>query len=90
MAKHRSPFANNDVIHLIDRNKEPEQKLWISDLAKAFDDAFNCTDVQAAVEALRWIRHGKDFNYVCGMAGRNPDYIRDIMLERAKEREASL
>jgi hypothetical protein len=43
MGKYRAPLANNDVIHLIDRNKIPEQKLWISVLAKAFEDAFKST-----------------------------------------------
>ena len=36
MGKYRAPLANNDVIHLIEQNKEPEQKLWIAVLAKAF------------------------------------------------------
>ena len=65
MAKHRAPFLNNDVIRLVESNKEPEQKLWIAVLAKAFDDAFYTTDQRAALEALSWIRHGIDFNYVC-------------------------
>ena len=33
MAKHRAPFLNNDVIRLVESNKEPEQKLWIAVLA---------------------------------------------------------
>ncbi len=57
MAKYRAPLANSDVIHLVDRNKEPEQKLWVSVLAKAFDDAFNSADERAALEALSWIKH---------------------------------
>ena len=90
MAKHRSPFLNNDVVHLIEQNKEPEQKLWIAVLAKAFDDAFYSTDNRAALEALSWIRHGIDFNYVCGLAGRNPEYVRKKMLNKVIEREASI
>jgi hypothetical protein len=90
MAKHRSPFANNDVIHIVEQNKEPEQKLWISVLAKAFDDAFYSTDDQAALESLKWIKHGKDFNYVCGMAGRDPDYVRKRMLNKVVAREADI
>ena len=85
MAKYRTPFANNDVIHLIEQNKEPEQKLWIAVLAKAFDDAFYCTDDNAAIDALRWIKHGQDFNYVCGLAGRNPYYVRSKMLDKVIE-----
>ena len=58
-----------------EHNKEPEQKLWISVLAKAFDDAFYCSDTRVALEALGWIKHGTDFNYVCGLAGRDPNYV---------------
>ena len=90
MAKYRTPFANNDVIHLIEQNKEPEQKLWIAVLAKAFDDAFYSTDDKAALEALSWIRHGIDFNYVCGLAGRDPNYVRKRMLDKVIARESSI
>ena len=90
MAKYRAPLLNNDVIHLIEQNKEPEQKLWVAVLAKAFDDAFYCTDDNAAMDALRWIRHGLDFNYVCHLAGRNPNYVRKRMLDKVIEREASI
>ena len=90
MAKYRTPFANNDVIHLIEQNKEPEQKLWIAVLAKAFDDAFYCTDQRAALEALSWIRHGMDFNSVCQLAGRDPDYVRKRMLDKVIAREAAI
>ena len=90
MAKYRAPLANSDVIHLIEQNKEPEQKLWIAVLAKAFDDAFYTTDQRAALEALSWIRHGSDFNRVCQMAGRDPDYVRKRMLDKVIAREASI
>jgi len=90
MGKYRTPFANNDVIHLIEQNKEPEQKLWVAVLAKAFDDAFYCTDNRAALEALSWIRHGMDFNYVCGLAGRDPKYVKKKMLDKVIAREASI
>jgi len=90
MGKYRAPFLNNDVIHLIEQNKEPEQKLWVAVLAKAFDDAFYCTDNRAALEALSWIRHGMDFNYVCHLAGRDPNYVRKKMLDKVIAREASI
>ena len=90
MAKHRQPFLNNDVIRLVELNKEPEQKLWVAVLAKAFDDAFYCSDDNAAIDALRWIKHGLDFNYVCHLAGRNPNYVRKRMLDKVIEREASI
>ena len=90
MAKYRAPLLNNDVIHLIENNKEPEQKLWIAVLAKAFDDAFYCTDDNAALDALRWIKHGLDFNYVCQLAGRDPNYVRKRMLDKVIDREAEI
>ena len=90
MGKYRAPLANNDVIHLIEQNKEPEQKLWIAVLAKAFDDAFYTTDQRAALEALSWIKHGSDFNYVCQLAGRDPNYVRKRMLDKVIAREASI
>jgi len=90
MGKYRAPLANNDVIHLIEQNKEPEQKLWIAVLAKAFDDAFYTTDNKAALEALSWIKHGIDFNRVCQMAGRDPNYVRKRMLDKVIAREASI
>ena len=90
MGKYRAPLANNDVIHLIEQNKEPEQKLWIAVLAKAFDDAFYSTDKRAALEALSWIRYGLDFNYVCQLAGRDPNYVRKRMLNKVIAREASI
>ena len=90
MSKHRSPFLNNDVVHLIEQNKEPEQKLWIAVLAKAFDDAFYCTDTRVALEALSWIRHGSNFNYVCHLACRDPTYVRKKMLNKVIQREANI
>ena len=90
MGKYRAPLLNNDVIHLIENNKEPEQKLWIAVLAKAFDDAFYSADERAALEALSWIRHGIDFNYVCGLAGRDPRYVRKKMLDKVIDRESQI
>ena len=90
MGKYRTPFANNDVIHLVERNKIPEQKLWVSVLAKAFEDAFRSNDHRAALEALSWIKHGADFNQVCGLAGRNGAYVKAKMLDKVIEREEKI
>ena len=90
MAMHRSPFLNNDVIHVVEQNKAPEQKLWIAVLATAFDDAFYCTDTRVALEALSWIRHGSNFNYVCHLAGRDPTYVRNKMLNKVIQRESAI
>ena len=90
MGKHKAPFLNNEVISLIENNKTPEQQLWIAVLAKAFDDAFKSSDERAALDALRWIRHGQDFHYVCHLAGRSGDYVKARMLDRVIEREAGI
>ena len=90
MGKHKAPFLNNEVISLIENNKTPEQKLWIAVLAKAFDDAFKSSDESAALDALRWIRHGLDFNYVCQLAGRSGDYVKSRMLDKVIQREATI
>ena len=90
MGKHKAPFLNNEVISLIENNKTPEQQLWIAVLAKAFDDAFKSNDDRAALDALRWIRHGQDFHYVCHLAGRSGDYVKARMLDRVIEREAGI
>ena len=90
MAKHRAPLANSDVIHLVERNKTPEQKLLIEVLAKAFDDAFYSTDDRAALDALSWIKHGMDFNYVCRLAGRDGAYVKQRMLDKVINREAQI
>ena len=90
MGKHKAPFLNNEVISLVENNKTPEQQLWIAVLAKAFDDAFKSSDDRAALDALRWIRHGQDFHYVCHLAGRSGDYVKSRMLDRVIEREAGI
>ena len=90
MGKHKAPFLNNEVISLVENNKTPEQQLWIAVFAKAFDDAFKSSDERAALDALRWIRHGQDFHYVCHLAGRSGDYIKARMLNRVIDREAGI
>ena len=90
MAKHRTPFINNDVISLTHRRNQPEQQLWIAVLAKAFEDAFKTTDERAALDALNWIKHGSDFNYVCHLAGRDGHYVKSRMLDKVIAREAEI
>ena len=91
MASSRTRQGNKWLeAHPIEQNKEPEQKLWIAVLAKAFDDAFYCTDTRVALEALSWIRHGSDFNYVTHLAGRDPNYVRNKMLNKVIQREANI
>ena len=67
MAKSRDPLANSSI--QLERNKEPEQHLWISVLSKAVDDAFQGNDFGEALKAISWIkRNGVDFKKVCQMA----------------------
>jgi len=86
MAKFRDPLANSGIY--LERNKEPEQHLWISVLTKAVDDAFQGNDFNESLKAISWIKHGGgDFKKVCQMAGRSPDYVRERILQSILERE---
>ena len=86
MAKYRDPLANSGIY--LERNKEPEQHLWISVLTKAVDDAFQGNDFNESLKAISWIKHGGgDFKKVCQMAGRSPDYVRERILQTILERE---
>tara|TARA_R100000541_G_C1863450_1_gene79634 strand:+ start:33 stop:401 length:369 start_codon:yes stop_codon:yes gene_type:complete len=86
MAKSKDPLANSSI--QLERNKEPEQHLWISVLSKAVDDAFQGNDFGEALKAISWIkRNGVDFKKVCQMAGRSPEYVRERILQTLLERE---
>ena len=86
MAKSRDPLANSSIY--LERNKEPEHKLWISVLSKAVDDAFQGNDFGEALKAIDWSkRAGVDFKKVCQMAGRSPEYVRERILQTLLERE---
>ena len=74
-----------------DKNKEPEQKMWISVLAVAMNDAFHSSDWTTSLEAISWIKHDSaDFKRVCSMAGRSPQYVRDRILEALLDREEKI
>tara|TARA_R110000787_G_scaffold24474_1_gene69428 strand:+ start:90 stop:458 length:369 start_codon:yes stop_codon:yes gene_type:complete len=86
MAKYKDPLANSAIY--LERNKEPEQDLWISVLSKAVDDAFKGSDFGESLKAISWIKHGGgDFRAVCQMAGRSPEYVRERILQSILERE---
>ena len=90
MSKHRQPFANSNAQYE-ERNKEPEQILWISVLTLAMNDAFRSNDWSAAIDAINWIKHDSgDFKRVCVMAGRSPQYIRERILQALLNREAEI
>ena len=66
MAKYRPGTANDNVINLFERGKDPEQKLWISVLGKALEDALRGSDLREAEFSINWIAaQGSDFRLVC-------------------------
>jgi len=90
MAKHRDPFANSNAYYE-ERNKEPEQMLWVSVLTLAMSDAFKSNDWSQALDAINWIKHdGNDFKKVCVMAGRSPQYVRERILQALLNRESKI
>jgi hypothetical protein len=91
MAKHRDPLANSQIY--LERNKEPEQKLWDSVLLIAACDAlrFKGDDVYMnndSEAARNWFKNNSvDFRKVCELAGYNSKYVRTKMLKKMREKD---
>ena len=75
------------------RTKPEEQKLWTAVLARAAEDA--CISINNKVKhegysksilrglAVAWFKSkSKDFQLVCELAGRNPEYVSTTMMKR--------
>ena len=91
MAKYRPGTANDNVINLFERGKDPEQKLWISVLGKALEDALRGSDLREAEFSINWIAsQGSDFRLVCHLAGRNWKYVYETVKDRIKERRKNI
>ena len=69
MAKYRPGTANNNVINSSRKVKILKQKLWISVLGKAMEDALRGTDIREAELSINWIRNqSSDFRLVCHLS----------------------
>ena len=91
MAKYRPGTANDNVINLFERGKDPEQKLWISVLGKALEDALRGSDLREAEFSINWIAsQGNDFRLVCHLAGRDWRYVYQSVIERVKARQRNI
>ena len=91
MAKYRPGTANDNVINLFERGKDPEQKLWISVLGKALEDALRGSDLREAEFSINWIAsQGSDFRLVCHLAGRNWRYVYETVKHRIAERRKNI
>jgi hypothetical protein len=91
MAKYRPGTANDNVINLFERGKDPEQKLWISVLGKALEDALRGTDLREAEFSINWIvNQSSDFRLVCQLAGRNWKYVYETVKDRIAERRKNI
>ena len=79
-----------------ERRKRPEEeKLWTAVLARAAEDA--CIEIDNLVrhegfsksmlrgQAVAWFKSkSEDFQLVCELAGRNPEYVHTTMMKRIK------
>ena len=79
-----------------ERRKRPEEeKLWTAVLARAAEDA--CIEIDNIVrhegysksilrgQAVAWFKSkSEDFQLVCELAGRNPEYVHTTMMKRIK------
>ena len=76
-----------------ERGKPEEEKLWTAVLARAAEDA--CISVNNLVrhegysksilrgQAVAWFKSkSADFQLVCELAGRNPEYVHTTMMRR--------
>jgi hypothetical protein len=91
MAKYRPGTANDNVINLFERGKDPEQKLWISVLGKALEDALRGSDLREAEFSINWIiNQSSDFRLVCQLAGRNWKYVYETVKDRIEERRKNI
>lgn len=69
----------------------PEQKLFRAVIALAFDDAMSLTRSRSAAvlksKAHRWFTNGgKDFIFICSLAGFNPQVVRDKYISMFKSK----
>ena len=91
MARSHQGTANNNVINLFEKGKDPEQKLWISVLGKALEDALRGSDLREAEFSINWIAsQGSDFRLVCHLAGRNWKYVYETVKHRIEERRKNI
>ena len=78
-----------------ERRRPEEEKLWTAVLARAAEDA--CISINNKVkhegysksilrgQAVAWFKSkSEDFQLVCELAGRNPDYVYTTMMKRIK------
>jgi hypothetical protein len=71
----------------------PEQLLWQTVIEKAFVDATNPEpankdDIREKARASAWIRNcGRDFRFVCSLAGLAPQFLSDAFNANRVDRE---
>ena len=78
-----------------ERRRPEEEKLWTAVLARAAEDA--CIEIDNIVrhegfsksmlrgQAIAWFKSkSEDFQLVCELAGRNPEYVHTTMMKRIK------
>ena len=83
--------ANSNALDLFGDRKEPEEQLWIAVLTKAIDDAVYSSDYREALYAISWIEgEGRDFRFVCHLAGRDSNYVYRKLIKRITERKKEI
>ena len=83
--------ANNNAIEIFGDRKEPEELLWTAVLAKAVDDAIYTSDYDEALSAINWIEGGgRDFRFVCHLAGRDSSYVVKKLLTQILSRKKKI
>ena len=89
-SRSRGP-ANSNAIQLFGDMKDPEELLWTAVLAMAVDDAIYKSDYDAALSAINWIEGGgRDFRFVCHLAGRDSSYVVKKLLTQILSRKKKI
>ena len=91
MGKYRESIINSNVIELFGDRLSPEQHLWVSVLVKAAEDALNSNEYDEALKAIHWFKDNSVyFKKVCAFAGKNSEYVRKKILNRALKKEKEI
>jgi hypothetical protein len=89
--KYRESIINSNVIELFGDRLSPEQHLWVSVLVKAAEDALNSNEYDEALKAIHWFKDNSVyFKKVCAFAGKNSEYVRKKILNRALKKEEEI
>lgn len=61
-----------------------QRVLWLEVVATAMRDTLPESKPRIRDEAMYWLLHSKDFHVICGLAGLDSGYLRNMMAARCR------